>query len=164
MHAYRFLVITAIVASTSHQSLAQATAAPTVTIRVAGQTHTVVASQLDRLPQQSLRLQERAETSIVSGPSLWDVIQSVGAVPTRASGRQRGVMYLRVTGADGQNAVIALVEIDPSFSNRSAILMARRNGKPLDAVEGPWRLVLPEDLRHARWIRGVVAISVESLP
>jgi len=36
-------------------------------------------------------------------------------------------------------------------------------GGPLDDVEGPWRAIIPDDLRHARWIRGLVTISVESL-
>ena len=69
-------------------------------------------------------------------------------------------MYVKLTGADGQSAVLALVEIDPSFSKRVVLLADRRNGKALDAAEGPWRAFIPDDLRHARWVRGLVAVEV----
>jgi hypothetical protein len=42
-------------------------------------------------------------------------------------------------------------------------LADRRNGQSLDAVEGPWRAIVPDDLRHARWIRGLVTIDVGTL-
>ena len=86
-----------------------------------------------------------------------------GVPPTEASGRQRAVMYVKLTGADGQNAVVALVEIDPGFSRRVFLVADRRNGQPLNAVEGPWRAIIPDDQRHARWIRGLVAVTVSSV-
>lgn len=101
-----------------------------------------------------------SDSATVSGVTLWDILQKTGIPSAEASGRQRAAMYLRLTGADGQTAVIALVEIDPSFSRRAAIVVDRRNGQPLDTVEGPWRAIVPDDLRHARWIRGVVSIDV----
>ena len=72
-------------------------------------------------------------------------------------------MYVRVVGMDGQAAVFALVELDPGFSRRATVLADQRDTKALSAVEGPWRLIVPDDLRHARWIRGVVRIEVGTL-
>jgi hypothetical protein len=34
----------------------------------------------------------------------------------------------------------------------------------LDATEGPWRVFVPDELRHARWIRGLTRIDVGTLP
>ena len=93
----------------------------------------------------------------------WDVLQKAGVPPAEASGRQRAVMYVKLTGADGQNAVAALVEIDPGFSRRVFLLADRRNGQPLNAVEGPWRAIIPDDQRHARWIRGLISIAVSTV-
>lgn len=99
----------------------------------------------------------------VSGMRLWDPLQLARVPSPTASGRQRAVMYVTLTGDDGQNAVMALVEIDPSFSKRAAVVAGRRDGKALDEAEGPWRVFIPDDVRHARWIRGLVAIEVLEL-
>jgi hypothetical protein len=69
-------------------------------------------------------------------------------------------MYVKLTGADGQSAVVALAEIDPSYSKRVVLVADRRNGKLLDASEGPWRVFVPDDMRHARWIRGLISVEV----
>jgi hypothetical protein len=142
----------------------RAAAAGTLTVRFLDRSVVLTAGELAALPRQTVRVQDDADSATLSGVRLWDVLQKAGAVSNEASGRQRAVMYLRVTGADGQSAVIALVEVDPGFSRRTALLADRRGGRPLDPVEGPWRVILPDDQRHARWIRGLVTISVETLP
>jgi len=43
------------------------------------------------------------------------------------------------------------------------ILADHRDGKPLDAHEGPLRIVVPGDKRGARWIRGVTSLEVISV-
>jgi len=53
-----------------------------------------------------------------------------------------------------------LAELDPDFSDRQIILADKRDGKPLDDKQGPWRIVAPGDKRPARWIRQVPAIKV----
>jgi hypothetical protein len=35
--------------------------------------------------------------------------------------------------------------------------------EPLDPVEGPWRVIVPDDIRHARWIRNLKSIAVETV-
>ena len=121
-------------------------------------------SDLSGLPRHDVRLADEAsDKSSVSGVALWDVLQKAVLPPRNASGRQRGVMYLRAAGADGQNAVIALAELEPGFSNRKMYLIDRRDGQPLNSVEGHWRLVIPDEGRHARWIRGLVLIELASV-
>jgi DMSO/TMAO reductase YedYZ molybdopterin-dependent catalytic subunit len=62
--------------------------------------------------------------------------------------------------ADGYRVLFSLTEFDAAFSDRMFLLADRRNGKPLDAREGPLRLVVPGDKRHARWVREVAAFEV----
>lgn len=152
----------AIIAVLAMPGAAQAPAGG-LTVRVGERVVAVSAADLAALPRQTARLVTESDTSTVSGVGLWAVLERAAAVPSQASGRQRAVMYVRITGADGQSAVIALVELDPSFSRRQVLLANQRDGQPLDAVEGPWRAIIPDELRHARWIRGVVSISVETL-
>jgi len=65
--------------------------------------------------------------------------------------------------ADGQNAVVALVEVDPSISPRMFLIADRQADRALAGVEGPWRAIIPDDRRHARWILGLVSNTVETL-
>jgi hypothetical protein len=73
-------------------------------------------------------------------------------------------LYVIVEAADGYQAVFALSEFDPDFTDRVIILADRRDGKPLPPPEGPFRLVVAGEKRHARWVRGVTTLDVEQAP
>ena len=140
-----------------------ASAGAQVDVIVKGKAMTLSAAELRSLPRITMRIADTRDSSTVSGVSLWSVLQKAGAMPAEASGRQRAATYVTLTGTDGVSAVLALVEVDPSFSKRVVLLADQRNGRPLDAVEGPWRSILPDDIRHARWIRNLKSITVESV-
>jgi hypothetical protein len=65
-----------------------------------------------------------------------------------------------IEAADGYRVVFALAEIDPAFATREIILADERDGKLLDAKEGPLRIVAPGDRRPARWARQVVTFRL----
>jgi hypothetical protein len=44
------------------------------------------------------------------------------------------------------------------------LLADRRDGQPLAAAEGPLRLVVPDEKRHARWVRQVRSCTVRRAP
>ena len=67
---------------------------------------------------------------------------------------------LLVEAADGYRVAFSLAEVDPAFSERDIILADKRDGKPLDAKEGPLRIVAPGDERPARWVRQVTALRL----
>lgn len=154
-----------IAAVTTLTGNAAAQAKDALTIRSAGHDSVLSAAQLAALSRHDLRVagENSTDTATVSGVALWDLLQLAGVPPANASGRQRGASYVRLKGADGQSAVFGLVEIDPSFSKRAVLIADRRNGQPLDAAEGPWRAFVPDDLRHARWIRGLVLVEVDTI-
>ena len=155
--------VSALLVSLAGNSLAQASRP--LTIRSAGHDSLLSGAQLATVPRHDLRVagENSTDSSTVSGVTLWDLIQKAGVPPTNASGRQRGATYVRLKGADGQSAMFGLVEIDPSFSKRVVLVADRRNGQPLDAAEGPFRAFVPDDIRHARWIRQLVLIEVDTL-
>lgn len=147
------------------QASAQTRAAGSLAIRSGSREMIVSPAELAKLPRHEQRLDTEgaSEGATVSGVLLWDLVQLLGVPSPKASGRQRAVMYIKLTGADGQSAVLALVDVDPSFSKRLVLVADRRNGQPLDAAEGPWRVFIPDDLRHARWIRGLAAIEIVAI-
>jgi hypothetical protein len=69
--------------------------------------------------------------------------------------------YLVATGSDGYVAVIALAEADPTFHSGEVIIADTMNGAPLDAKSGPFKLVVTEDRRPARWVRNLVSIELK---
>jgi hypothetical protein len=70
--------------------------------------------------------------------------------------------YLVATGSDGYVAVMALAEADPTFHSGEVIVADTMNGQPLDAKSGPFKLVVTEDKRPARWVRNLVSIELKS--
>lgn len=136
-----------------------------ITVRTDKSTKVFTAADLAKITRHDYRIlsEGTGDSSTVSGINMWDLLQAAGTPSAEASGRQRVVMYVRLAGADGQNAVVSLVEIDPSFSKRPVVIANQRDGKALDDVEGPWRVFIPDDQRHARWIRGLVSLEVVTL-
>jgi hypothetical protein len=67
---------------------------------------------------------------------------------------------LLVEAADGYQAVIALPELDPAFTDKQVVLAFLRDGKPLTEKEGPYRIVIPDEKRMARWVRQVATLKI----
>ena len=67
---------------------------------------------------------------------------------------------LLVEAADGYRAVITLPELDPAFTDKQILLVFLRDGKPLGEKEGPYRIVIPEEKRMARWVRQVTTLRI----
>jgi len=65
-----------------------------------------------------------------------------------------------ITAADGYRVAFTLAEFDPAFGNARVILADTRDGKPLDAKEGPFRLIVEGDKRPGRWIRQITRIEL----
>ncbi|MEI9964927.1 MAG: hypothetical protein WDM92_09635 [Caulobacteraceae bacterium] len=59
---------------------------------------------------------------------------------------------------------LSLAETDPAMRPDPVLVADRKDGKPLDAHEGPFRLVVPGDKRPARSARSIVKIEIRALP
>jgi hypothetical protein len=70
-------------------------------------------------------------------------------------------LYVVVEAADGYRAVFALAEFDPDFTDRVILLADRRDDYPLSSKRGPFRIVVPGEKRHARWVREATALDVQ---
>jgi hypothetical protein len=113
---------------------------------------------------------EAAVTDMHGGPATYAGVE-LGAVLARAGVPQgealRGrdlAAYAIAIASDGYRAVFALPELDPAFTDRLVLLADQRNGQPLPASLAPFRIVIPDEKRQARWIRNVVEIDVELVP
>lgn len=97
-----------------------------------------------------------------AGVRLADLLAKMGA-PLGHDLRGVGLSaYIVATGSDGYVAVIALAEADPTFHSGEVIIADTMNGAALDAKSGPFKLVVTEDKRPARWVRNLVSIELKS--
>jgi hypothetical protein len=93
-----------------------------------------------------------------AGPLLWDVLTASG-VADAIKPAEHVRLAVRVTGADGYTAVVALAEISPQFAGRPVQLADHLNGALLP--DHGLRLVVPGDKRGGRSVRDVVRIDIE---
>ena len=91
---------------------------------------------------------------------LYQVLQQAGFQFGDSMRGKALAQYVLITAADGYRAVFALPELDPRCTNDPVILALTRNNEPLSKEQGPWRLVLPAEKRHFRWVRQVVSVEV----
>jgi hypothetical protein len=69
---------------------------------------------------------------------------------------------LLVEAKDGYRVVFSLPEIDPNMTDNIVLLADSKDGKALDAKEGPYRLVAAHDKQFMRWVKQVTQISVRA--
>jgi Bacterial extracellular solute-binding protein len=124
--------------------------------------HIISLERIAALPPLTQRIgfmTGRGETqSEWTGPLLWDVLVASGAIdPAKVAEQVR--LSVRVTGADGYVAVVALAEIAPQFAGRPIQVADRMNGVPLP--DRAFRLVVPGERRGGRSVRDVVRIDID---
>lgn len=132
-----------------------ASALPTVKLSVAA---------LAGLPRVTVTaIDEDGKSAAYSGVELDALLAKAGA-PHGEQVRGRAVAdYVLVRAADGYRAVFALVELDARFTSKVVLVADQRDGMPLGA-DGPFRLVVPDEKHHARWVRNAVEVQVLAAP
>jgi hypothetical protein len=132
-------------------------------IDAAGHATTVTAGQIAGLPHVTVNARDHDTPAQFDGVPLAALLATAGIQLGDKLRGPRLTEALLVEGADGYRVVFALVEVDPAFATREIILADKRNGKPLDAKEGPLRIVAPGDKRPARWVRQVTWLRIAAV-
>lgn len=127
--------------------------------RADGTSATLTAEALADLPRAQVTVAGGSGPQVYEGPALAYVMRAVRLpVGMRAHGEpMKG--YLVVRGADGYAAVLSAAEADKELHEDVVILADRLDGRPLPDAEGPWRLVIDDDIRPWRSVRQVVAMD-----
>jgi DMSO/TMAO reductase YedYZ molybdopterin-dependent catalytic subunit len=94
------------------------------------------------------------------GVALFEVLQRAGVTTGSLLRGENLAKYLLIGAADGYEVVYSLPEIDPEFTDQVVLLAIEKDGQPLPAGEGTFRLIVPQDKKQARWIREVRTIKV----
>jgi len=118
-------------------------------------------ADLEALPHIKVTASEHSSGPVVfEGVSLKSVLEKAGVTFGEAMKGPRLANCLLVEAADGYRVVLALPELDPAFTDKQTALVFLRDGKPLGEKEGPYRIVIPDDKRMARWVRQVTALKI----
>ena len=118
-------------------------------------------ADLQALPRKRVTVtDDRGARVTYEGVPVVELLQRAGVpLGKRLRGAQMK-FYVIVDASDGYQVVFALPEFDPAFTDRVILLADRRDGHPLSAPEGPFRIVVPGEKRHARWVREVIDLDV----
>lgn len=118
-------------------------------------------ADLEALPHVKVTASEHSSGPVnFEGVTLKSVLEKAGVSFGESMKGKRLTNCLLVEAADGYRAVIALPELDPAFTDKQTLLAFLRDGKALGEKEGPYRIVIPEEKRMARWVRQVTALRI----
>ena len=128
-----------------------------------GVSRTLTAAQIAGPPHVTVSVKDHDVAAQFEGVPLATLLAGAGIQLGDKLRGPRLTEVLMVDAADHYQVVFALAEIDPAFATREIILADKRDGKPLDAKEGPFRIVAPGDKRPARWVRQVTGLRVSAV-
>jgi len=122
--------------------------------------HVLSRAEIEALPHVRVTASEHASLVYFEGASLKTVLEKSGFRFGESMKGKRLASCLLVEGLDGYRVVIALPELDPGFTDKQIVLAFLRDEKPLEGKEGPYRIVIANEKRMARWVRQVTALKI----
>jgi hypothetical protein len=118
-------------------------------------------ADLEALPRVKVTASEHSSASVnFEGVTLKSILEKTGVTFGESMKGKRLASCLLVEAADGYRVVIALPELDSAFTDKQTLLAFLRDGKPLGEKEGPYRIVIPDEKRMARWVRQVTTLKI----
>jgi hypothetical protein len=128
-----------------------------------GHSAAVTAAQIASLPHVKVNVRDHDVPAQFEGVPLATLLSIAGIQLGDKLRGPRLTEELLVEAADGYKVVFALAEVDPAFATREIMVADKRDGKALDAKEGPLRIVAPGDKRAARWVRQVTTLRIATI-
>lgn len=127
-----------------------------------GTTRRLSADEIGALPRVEVTISDHGVKATFEGTPLSNLLALVNAPSGEHLRGGELTRYVLVEAADSYSAVFALAELDHAFTDRVVLLADRRDGKPLSASEGPFRLIVEGEKRQARCVRQVTRISLRN--
>jgi hypothetical protein len=129
-----------------------------------GKTTVLTAAQVADLPRASALLHAGDKATPYEGATLTAILREAGVPQGPRMHGDPMHAYVVVVGPDGYKVTLSLAEVDPEFRKGPVVLADTKAGAALDEKEGPYRLVIGDDLKPWRAVHGVVRIEVRSAP
>jgi hypothetical protein len=149
----------------SMEAVGLADTAPALTVQVEDRGPAIFSlADFASLPRQTVRARDHRGMELTfDGVLLRDLLAQAGTPVGEALDKDNLTTIVLVTGADEYRVVFSLAELDAGYGAQPVLVVDKVAGLPLKPEHGPWRLVVPEDHRHGRWVRQVRHIQVRRL-
>jgi hypothetical protein len=158
--AYLFVLASSLFGASLHAQVAAAVSDKTISVVVDGKTTTLDHAAFAGMPRVTVTAAAHNDPpSQWQGVALQDVLGHA-ALPTGEALRGRAMArFVRVTASDGYQVIFSVAELDPAFGDLRVIVADSKDGQSL-GKDGPYRLIVPNDKRPARWERNVRSIEL----
>ena len=118
------------------------------------------AAEIAALPHTTVKVNGHDGPATFSGVPVSTLLEKAGIAFGESLRGKRLASCLLVEAADGYRVDNALPELDPGFTDKQILLVDKRETHPLDDKEGPYRIVIPDEKRMARWVRQVKTLKI----
>jgi hypothetical protein len=120
-------------------------------------------ADLKALPRAKATFTAHGKPITYEGALLNAALRQAGVVSgDRLMGRYLNQVVI-AKGADGFTSTYSLGETDPIYRANPVIIADSKDGHPLDAKEGPYRLIVDGDLRPGRSPRMLASVEVKTV-
>ena len=135
-----------------------------LTIKSEAQSVSLTGAELAALPHVTATVTDHGKTRTYSGVPMATLMARVGA-PSGEALRGKALLGVIVASAsDGYRIALSLAETDAGMKASKTIVADAEDGKPLSAKDGPFKLVVEDDLRPARAAHGLVGLELVRVP
>jgi hypothetical protein len=122
----------------------------------------VTAAELKAMPRKTVTVHNMHSNAdeTYEGVEVEELLRRFGAPAGKELHGYALAYYVLASGWDGFRAVLSLGEVDTSFHPGDVIVADTMNGKPLDAANGPFKLVVTQDQWPARSVRNLARLEL----
>jgi DMSO/TMAO reductase YedYZ molybdopterin-dependent catalytic subunit len=118
-------------------------------------------SDLSKFPRRSVQAKDHdGKEHRYDGIELQEILRQAGVKQGKELRGKALALFLLVEAADNYQAVFALPELDPEYTDRVILLVDKQDGQPLPSTQGPFRLIVPGEKIFTRWVRQVKSLTI----
>jgi hypothetical protein len=118
-------------------------------------------SDIARLPHKTVKVTVfGGKPPLYSGVPLKELLEHVGAVFGGARQQANLGSIVVIEPVNGPSVLFAMAEFDSALTGKRILLADSKDGKPLAAPEGPFRIIAADEKEPARWAKQVWAIYI----
>lgn len=129
-------------------------------VGLSGKSRTLRAADIAAMPHVDATVSSHNVQGTYSGVSLGSLLRLVDRPAGEALRGAALATAVSVEASDGYRIIFALAEVDSGFTNKVILLADKKNGAAIDAMEGPFRLIVPDEARPGRWAKQVTRIRL----
>ena len=136
-----------------------------LTVRTAQSAVSLTPADLQAMPQTTVSVfnAHTQKNESYTGPLVSAVLAKAGVVLTEASQHVLLDSYVLAQGTDGYFVLYSAAEVQPGLHKDPAIVALAQGGQSLTRT-GAFQLISPEEMKPARWVRNLTALTVVAVP